>query len=90
MNQTVNLPIQLISSCSTVGDMIPLRFRYENEEHALQTVTISEVLSHKQDNRGGLSEIVYICSAVIEDRKTLFSLKYRILQHQWILFQILS
>ena len=45
----LNIPIQLVGACSTLGDMTPLWFRYENEEHAVVTVKVEEVVSSKEE-----------------------------------------
>jgi hypothetical protein len=91
MKQTVNIPVQLISSCSTLGEFTPLRFRYTfPETHELITVDIQEILSKKENIFIGLHEILYTCSATIQGIEKIFTLRYSILAHQWSIFQMLS
>lgn len=90
MEQTFNVPIQLISSCSTLGDFTPLRFRIELEDHSLETVTIDRILSHKDITFNGIKEIQYVCQAQISGQMRLFTLKYNIASHKWRLFNVLA
>ena len=53
----LNIPIQLVGACSTLGDMTPLWFRYENEEHAVVTVKVEEVVSSKEERYCGMDYI---------------------------------
>lgn len=55
--ENVNLPIQIICCCSTLGEFTPLRFRFETEEHELITVQIESVLAHKETSFAGMREI---------------------------------
>lgn len=86
----VNIPVQLISSCSTLGELTPLRFRYENEEHMLSTVNIDHVLSMKENQYNGITEIIYTCQAYLDKTMHLFELKYTVTSHRWMIFRILT
>ena len=85
-----NLPIQLIASCSTLGDFTPLRFRYEDPEHRIQTVNIDRVLAEKTTVCGGVHCIQYTCAAAADGRERLFLIKYDVLRHTWMLVRMLS
>jgi len=91
MKQTVNIPVQLISSCSTLGTFTPLRFRYTvPETHELITVDIDEILSKKENIFIGIHEIIFTCTATIQEMKKIFSLRYSIVTHRWYIFQMLT
>lgn len=90
MTEILNTPIQLISSCSTLGDFTPLRFRYEDEQHVLHTVSIERVLSSSTTCLAGVECILYTCSARLDDRIRIFILKYYVRSHKWSIYQILS
>lgn len=90
MRQTLNIPVQLISSCSTLGDFRPLRFRYEDEFHVLHTVQVEEVLSSKVSKVAGVECLIYTCSARVEDCLKIFTLKYYVRSHKWSIDQMLS
>lgn len=90
MEQILNIPIQIICCHSTVGDILPLRFRFENEDHELTTVCIDKVLSHSNTTFNGIREIHYTCQANISNQSFLFILKYVIDSHKWIMFKRLN
>lgn len=90
MEQTVNIPIQMISVCSTVGDITPMRFRYEDEDHSIETVSIDSVLAHKDTAYNGIREIQYTCRAKIGGLFRYFLITYNINSHKWRLFKMLS
>lgn len=87
---TTNVPIQTIAICSTIGELKPLRFRYENEEHVIQTVDVNEVLSIKESNLAGINSLLYTCKAILDKRECLFILKYNVMTHTWIFYKMLS
>lgn len=90
METTINVPVQMISVCSTVGDLTPMRFRYEDEDHSIQTITIESVLGRKEVTFNGIREIQYTCKASILGISRVFILKYSISNTKWKLFQVLS
>ncbi|MDD6346969.1 MAG: hypothetical protein PUA52_03015 [Lachnospiraceae bacterium] len=89
-NTIINVPIQAISVCSTIGDMTPLRFRYEDDRHQLQTVCISRVIAVKPTVLAGINCLEYTCAADCGGIEKLCILKYNVLNHTWILVRMLS
>lgn len=87
---TLNIPIQLISSCSTMGDFTPLKFRFEDETHNVITVDISDILSAREQKINGIHELIYTCCAYINGASQLFELKYNVNTHKWIIFRTLT
>jgi hypothetical protein len=85
-----NVPIQAITVCSTLGDFTPLRFRYENEAHQIESVTVKKVLASKATIYAGVNCLQYTCSAEISGREHIFILKYNVLSHTWIFLRTLS
>lgn len=85
-----NIPIQLFSACSTLGEITPLWFRFENEEHGIETIKVERILSQKEEKHCGLNYIRYVCWAAAEDKEHLVELRYSISSHQWKLFQVLT
>ena len=80
----LNIPIQMFGACSTLGDMTPLWFRYENKEHGIITVKIESIVS------SGIEHISFVCWAVAEGQRRLIELRYRISTHKWSFFRTLS
>lgn len=90
MQQIFNIPIQLFCVVSTIGDLTPVRFKYETEEHQIMTVHISEILSHKETRLAGTKEITYTCTANIDNSTQIFNLKYNVNLHRWTLVRFLT
>ena len=84
MEQNVR-PVDVISVCSTAGDIRPLRIRLEDETHQLLRVDIEEIVSTKQVQYVGIEAQVFLCRATVQERPWLFELKYTIRTHTWCL-----
>ena len=82
MKQNI-FPIDVICVCSSNGDIRPLRFRMETEEHQLLCVDIDEVISSKLIQYVGIEARIFLCRATVEDRQWLFELRYTIRSHCW-------
>lgn len=88
--QINNIPVQMVSVVNTTGDMIPLRFRFEQEDHTIQTVVIEKTLMSQETNYVGQRCIRYTCRAVVGAEKVLFELKYLVESHKWVLSRLLT
>ncbi len=80
-------PIDVICVYSANGELRPLRFRMEDEEHRLMRVDIDEVVSCKQVQYVGIEALVFLCKATLKEKKALFELKYTIRTHCWHLMR---
>lgn len=90
METEANYPIQLIAVTSTLGDITPLRSRYENGEHELITVNVDEIHARKEMTIGKGGSIIYTCASMIDDTRMLYQLRYEIGSHKWIFMKKLS
>ena len=82
-----NLPVDVISVCSADGEIRPLRFRMEDEQHQLLRIDIDEVISMKPIEYVGIEAQIFLCKAVVKGREWMFELKYTIRSHSWCLFR---
>ena len=80
-----NVPVQMIAHCGADGSMQPLRFRFEDAEHVLHTVRISEVLDSRRVEYVGIEAFLFVCKAVTEGAERLFELRYTVRSHRWSL-----
>ena len=80
-------PVDVISMCSANGDIRPLRFRMEDEDHQLLRVDIDEVVSTKFIQHVGVEAQIFLCRAVVKGKSTLFELRYTIRSHNWCLLR---
>lgn len=88
--QAFNIPIQVFCAVSTIGDLTPVRFRYETEDHQILTVHITEILSQKETRTAGTREIIFTCAADMEGVVHLFNLRYNINHHRWLFAKFLA
>ena len=80
-------PVDVISMCSANGDIRPLRFRMEDEEHQLLRVDIDEVVSSRRIQYVGIEAQIFLCKAVVKGKNTLLELRYTIRSHSWCLLR---
>ena len=80
-------PVDVIAVCSANGDIRPLRFRMEDEEHKLLRVDIDEVISCRSIQYVGIEAHIFLCRATVRGHKWLFELKYTIRSHCWCLLR---
>ena len=79
------IPVDVISMCSANGDILPLRFRMEDEYHQLLRIDIEEIISSKEIQYAGIEAHVFLCRAKVNGKQWLFELKYTIRSHNWCL-----
>ena len=80
-------PVDVICVYSANGDIRPLRFRMEDEEHRLLRVDIEEVISCREVQYVGIEAHIFLCRATVRGKRTLFELKYTIRSHCWCLLR---
>ena len=85
--EAVNIPIQVISVCSTDGQLQPLRFRFEDESHALHTVNVLEVVDVRAVTYVGIEAFRFLCKAEEGGLRHLFELNYAVRSHRWNLLR---
>lgn len=87
--EQMNYPVEMISVCSTDGNMMPVRFRFEAEDRSFRTVQISEVVCTREISYVGIDAIIYVCKAKMEAFERLLELKYTVRTHRWTLFRVI-
>lgn len=80
-------PVDVISICSADGQIRPLRFRMEDEDHQLLRVDIDEIISCRHIQYVGIEAQVFLCKASVKGKQWLFELKYTIRSHCWCLLR---
>ena len=83
----LNTPIDVISVCSADGEIKPLRFRMEGEDHTLRRIDIAQVISTRKIQYVGIEAHIFLCKALVEGKEWRFELKYTIRTHCWCLFR---
>ena len=80
-------PVDMIAMHSANGDIHPLRFRMEDEQHQLLRIDIEEIISSKRVLYVGIEAQIFLCKATVQGRKWLFELRYTIRSHSWCLLR---
>lgn len=80
-------PVDVIAMYSAGGEIRPLRFRMENEDHQLIRIDIEEIISSKPIQYVGIEAQIFLCRANVEGKSTLFELRYTIRSHSWCLLR---
>ena len=80
-------PVDVIAMHSANGDIHPLRFRMEDEQHQLLRIDIEEIISSKTVLYVGIEAQIFLCKATVQGRKWLFELRYTIRSHSWCLLR---
>jgi len=83
----INCPVDVIAMYSANGDIRPLRFRMEDEDHQLRRIIIDEIVNSRRIQYVGIEAQVFLCRATVENRQWLFELKYTIRSHSWCLMR---
>ena len=83
----VNIPLQVIVHCAAGGELHPLRFQYEDQEHVVHTVHIDQVTDSRKTNFVGIDAIHYICKGCEQGQEHLYELKYTVSTLKWVLFR---
>ncbi len=65
---------------------IPLKFKIEDHEQAIVTISINRIISMERQNRGGEEMYVYQCTSIIHEKTIEFVLKYILSETIWYLF----
>ena len=76
-------PIDVICVCSADGDIRPLRFRMEDEDHKLLKIDIDEIVSCRDVQFVGIEARIFLCRATVGQKMWLFELRYTIRSHNW-------
>ena len=82
-------PVDVISMCSTDGEIRPLRLRLEGEDREFRRLDIREVVSVKEVPYVGVEAYVFLCRTTFGGEDRLLELKYSIRSHTWWILRFL-
>ena len=87
--QLENIPTEVISRFNTLGEIIPIKLRIENEEHQLLTAQITSILFTQENKFCGVRTVDFCCKTLIEDKEHLIELRYFLDTHKWAIRRVL-
>jgi len=88
--QPVNIPVQMFCAVDTTGKISPIQFRFETEEHSIETVRIERIISRDEVSYVGIREKRFICSIVLQGIRRMLEIRYHVESQKWRIFQFLS
>lgn len=86
----MNIPVQMIAVTDTSGRITPIRFRFEAEDHHIETVTIEKTQCRDEICYAGIREKRFICTAVMGEIRRVMEIRYHIGNQQWRIYQFLA
>lgn len=84
----MNQQVEMLAVCGTDGKLTPLRFRVEDENRMLQTISITQILCARPIRYAGIDAIQYLCKASLPGRERMLELRYSVATHRWSLFRV--
>lgn len=85
--QKILQPVDVIAMHSADGEMVPIRFRVENECQERFRVDIDEIIRVTQIEYVGAEATIYQCRVRSEEGSEVVELKYRFRSHSWYLLK---
>ncbi len=83
-------PVHMLSVCDPTGRMEPVRFRVEDDDHQLQTISVLQILSQHSVQYVGIEAMVYLCKVHMDNRERVLELRYAVRSHKWVLQRMVS
>lgn len=74
--ETVNIPIQILSVTDRDGKMTPLWFRLETEEHEVKKFQIESVVSRGEKYYVGVKEKQFVCRTTQDGISRTLEMRY--------------
>lgn len=85
----LNKPIEMISCCNTLGEIVPIKFRLENEDHQMMVASIYEVIYKQESHIAGMQTFEYGCKIKIEGKEQLVEVSYQVHSHRWLIKKVI-
>lgn len=80
-----NMPVDVIATFNVQGKIKPNYIRLEDEDHALQTYKIEEILFSREEKYSGIPVLLFCCNIKRGECLQKINIKYHIKTHQWVL-----
>lgn len=84
----VNVPLEMISRCNTLGEIVPIKFKIENAAHEMLVAKVEEVIYQKESNFAGMRSFEYGCKIHLEGREQLLEISYQVAHHKWMIKKV--
>ena len=81
--------IEVLCVCTPPRRIRPLRFRFEDAQHQLHVLPVTDILYEKSTQYLGIDALVYGCQVQLEGKVHLIELRYTVRSLQWIVPRVL-
>lgn len=85
----LNKPVEMIARCSTLGEMMPIKFRVESSSHEMMTALVKEIVYTKESHFAGVRTFEYGCKVNLEGREQLVEISYQVDGHKWVIKKVI-
>lgn len=81
-------PIDMVVWFTRNGSPNPVRFRFERDDEAFETIRIDKIICRTMEKLAGNNMIVYRCQSQINGAIRTYEIKYELSTCKWILFKM--
>lgn len=81
----LNMPVDVIATFNVQGKIKPNYIRLEDENHALQTYKIENIIFSREEKYAGMPAILYCCNIIRDGCTHMIHIKYHVKTHQWVM-----
>lgn len=82
-----HMPVDVIATFNVQGKIKPNYIRLEDENHALQTYKIENIVFSREEKYAGVPVLFFCCNIMLGDNMQMINIKFHIKTHQWVLVQ---
>lgn len=82
-----HMPVDVIATFNVQGKIKPNYIRLEDENHALQTYKIENIVFSREEKYAGIPVLLFCCNIMLGDSMQMINIKFHIKTHQWVLVQ---
>ena len=82
-----HMPVDVIATFNVQGNIKPNYIRLEDENHALKTYKIENIVYSREEKYAGIPVLLFCCNIMLGDSMQMINIKYHIKTHQWVLIQ---
>lgn len=81
-------PIEMVATFDTTGELLPIRFRVESEDHTMKVLRVLKILVKHEEKIAGNPIRSYTCLVAINEQERHCEIRYELLTCKWLLYKI--
>lgn len=80
-----HMPVDVIATFNVQGKIKPNFIRLEDENHALETYKIENIVFSREENYAGIPVMLFCCNIMQSGCLQTIHIKFHIKTHQWVI-----